>query len=64
MQELVKLQDGADLKITIAKWLTPNGQDLNKEGLEPDVVVELTDEDFNEDLDPQLEKAYDLLAPF
>ena len=64
VQELVKLQDGADLKITIAKWLTPNGQDLNKEGLEPDVVVELTDEDFNEDLDPQLEKAYDLLAPF
>lgn len=63
VQELISLQDGADIKITIAKWLTPSGQALDKEGLEPDVEVELTDEDFNENRDPQLDKAYELLSP-
>ncbi len=62
VQELIDLSDKAQVKLTIAKWLTPKGHDLNKEGLEPDEKVELTDEDFQNDRDPQMEKALDILA--
>jgi carboxyl-terminal processing protease len=47
--------------ITIAKWLTPNGRQIDKLGLEPDLKVELTAEDAAADRDPQLEKAIELL---
>ena len=57
VQELINLRDDAQLKLTIAKWLTPKGHDLNKEGLEPDIKVELTPEDYQADRDPQLDKA-------
>ncbi|MFD2671936.1 S41 family peptidase [Marinicrinis sediminis] len=36
-------EDGSSLKMTIAKWLTPNGNDINKKGVQPDVKVELPD---------------------
>lgn len=62
VQELIDLRDKAQLKLTIAKWLTPAGHDLNKDGLEPDEKVELTDEDFNSDRDPQLDRAVELLT--
>jgi carboxyl-terminal processing protease len=62
VQELVDLRGQAQLKLTIAKWLTPNGHDLNKEGLEPDVKVELTDDDFQNNRDPQLDKALEILG--
>ena len=61
VQELEKLRDGSSLKVTVAKWLTPNGILINDTGLEPDVVVELTSEDIDEEQDPQLEKAIELL---
>ncbi|MBI4050503.1 MAG: S41 family peptidase [Candidatus Doudnabacteria bacterium] len=63
VQELIRLRDEAEIKITIAKWLTPQGHDLNKEGIEPDEKVELTDEDFQNDRDPQLDRALEILAP-
>lgn len=62
VQELIDLRAQAQLKLTIAKWLTPSGHDLNKEGLEPDVKVELTDEDFQDSRDPQMDKALDILT--
>lgn len=62
VQELIDLRDKAQVKLTIAKWLTPSGHDLNKAGLEPDEKVGLTDEDFNADRDPQLDKAIELLT--
>lgn len=62
VQEIVDLRGSAQIKLTIAKWLTPKGHDLNKEGLEPDEKVELTDEDFQNDRDPQLDRALDILA--
>lgn len=62
VQELLELRDDAELKITIAKWLTPKGHDLNKEGLEPDEKIELKDEDFQADRDPQLDRALELLT--
>lgn len=63
VQEVINLRGGSDLKLTIAKWLTPDGHDLNKDGLEPDIKIELTDEDFSNDRDPQFDKALELLVP-
>ena len=49
------------VKITIARWLTPNGRQIHGVGLEPDYVVNLTDEDIKNEHDSQLEKAIELL---
>jgi len=61
VQELERLKEGSALKITVAKWLTPNGNLITDVGLEPDIEVELTDEDFEEDRDPQLDKAIEII---
>lgn len=61
VQELVDLSGGGSLKITVAKWLTPNGRSISEEGLKPDVVVELTREDYINGEDPQFAKALELL---
>lgn len=45
------------LRITIARWLTPERRLIHGIGLEPDIVVELSEEDLNTDLDPQLDAA-------
>ena len=45
------------LKVTIARWYTPNGKNITKEGITPDVKVELSADDANAGRDPQLEKA-------
>lgn len=63
VQELVSLSDGSVIKVTIAKWVTPNGTSINDEGLKPDIEVkmaEAADADENAP-DPQLEKALELL---
>jgi carboxyl-terminal processing protease len=44
VQELLQLHDGGVLKVTIARWYTPNGRNIDKEGIEPDQKVEITDE--------------------
>lgn len=62
VQEMQDLKDGSALKITVAKWLTPNELDINKDGIEPDYEVEMTLEDYELDRDPQLEKAMDILT--
>lgn len=61
VQDLRNYDDGGALKVTIAEWLTPNGRSIDKEGIMPDIDVDLTPEDFNADKDPQLEKALELL---
>lgn len=61
VQELEKLSGGSSLKITVAKWLTPKGNLISDVGLEPDIKVEMTENDFNEEKDPQLEKAIEIL---
>ena len=50
------------VRITIARWLTPLGRHINGVGLEPDFIVEITEEHINQDIDPQLEKAIELLT--
>ncbi|MBI2019851.1 S41 family peptidase [Candidatus Daviesbacteria bacterium] len=63
IQEAQDLEGGTGIHITVAKWLTPNGQWVNEtEGLEPDVVVEMPKEvEEEEKKDPQLEKALEIL---
>lgn len=55
------MNDQGAVRITVAHWLTPNGRQINKEGLEPDVKVEITDDDIKAERDPQLDKAVELL---
>ena len=57
VQALENLKNGEILRVTIAKWYTPNGNNINGDGIEPDKVVERTFEQINKDEDPQLEAA-------
>lgn len=58
VQTIFPLADGAGLKLTTARYLTPKGHDLNKQGVAPDIVVE---QEAEGDTDTQLEKAVALL---
>jgi carboxyl-terminal processing protease len=53
--------DQGAVKVTIARWLTPKGRLIHEVGLTPDHVVELTDADIEAGVDPQLQKAIELL---
>ena len=61
VQELRELQDDSSLKVTVAQWLTPSGALIGGQGLEPDIAVSLSDEDFEEERDPQLDRAIEVL---
>lgn len=62
VQQIEKLKyDDTSLKITVAKWLTPNGRSITDEGIEPDIKVERTEKDIEENKDPQLEKAIEII---
>ncbi len=61
VQELIPVTKNTSLKITIARWLTPNGVSISKNGLTPDIKVEYTKKDFEADRDPQMEKAVEVL---
>ncbi|MGI8934999.1 MAG: carboxyl-terminal processing protease CtpC [Phormidesmis sp.] len=72
VQSVRGLADGSGVAVTIAKYLTPDGRDINKQGIEPDFVVELTEEQRDmlaEDRekigtpeDPQYAKALEVLT--
>jgi len=61
VQELAELSGGSSLKVTVAKWLTPKGDLITDKGLEPDIIIEMTDQDYNEGRDPQLDKAVEII---
>jgi carboxyl-terminal processing protease len=61
VQELVPITDTTSLKVTVAKWLTPNGVSISEHGLDPDVVVPLTLKDYQAGKDPQMDKAVQIL---
>jgi carboxyl-terminal processing protease len=71
VQSVRGLGDGSGLAVTIAKYLTPSGRDINKLGIAPDVVLELTEAQRKElqqnrdkvgtQEDPQFAKAVDVL---
>lgn len=55
------LSDGGSLHVTIAHWLTPDGHDISKEGLDPDRIVAITEEQRAAGEDPQLDEAVSIL---
>ncbi len=57
VQKVIDLSAGTLLKVTIARWYTPNGKNITKEGITPDKAVELKAEDVNAGKDPQLDAA-------
>ncbi|HCC22521.1 TPA: hypothetical protein DEP86_03920 [Candidatus Uhrbacteria bacterium] len=62
VQDYIEFDDGSALKLTIALWLTPDGQSIDQAGITPDQVVELTVDDFNNDRDPQYDRAIEILT--
>lgn len=61
VQEPINLRGGSLLKITIAKWLTPKGNSIAEVGLDPDIKVDITEKDIEQDKDPQLDKALEII---
>ena len=61
VQVVRDMPDGSMVKITTAKWLTPNGTSINDKGIKPNIEVELTEDDFNKNVDPQMVKARQFL---
>ena len=62
VQEINKLPFESGVNITIQKYLTPNGTDINKKGITPDIEIELTEEDVKNKNDVQLKKAIEVLS--
>jgi carboxyl-terminal processing protease len=62
VQEVHELADGSSLHVTIARWLTPNRTQIDKTGLEPDVVVNISQDDRDAGRDPQLARAQSWLG--
>ncbi|HEY4493463.1 MAG TPA: S41 family peptidase [Candidatus Paceibacterota bacterium] len=62
VQELVDVTRETALKVTVARWLTPNGETISEKGLEPDYKVEITKENIESGDDPQLEKAIQVIS--
>ncbi len=61
VQSFEPLSGGSSLKMTIAKWLTPSKQSINKIGIEPTIKVELTLDDIKKKNDKQLKKAMEVI---
>lgn len=61
VQELIDITSNTSLKVTIARWLTPNGTSISATGVTPDVVVPLTKDDVAAGKDPQKDKAMQIL---
>lgn len=61
VQELVPITETASLKLTIARWVTPDGTNLSEGGLTPDVPVEFTKEEAEKGEDPQLDRAIEIV---
>ena len=61
VQELIDITDDTSLKITVAHWLTPNGNSISKDGITPDIEVKITPEEIEAGEDPQLKKAVEIL---
>jgi carboxyl-terminal processing protease len=61
VQQLFDITPDTSLKITVARWLTPDGTQIPHTGITPDIKVDLTDADKAAGKDPQLDKAVELL---
>ncbi len=61
VQEVIDLPGGSSLRVTIAHWLTPNGKNLGKEGVKPDIAIERDPSELTNKKDSQLQAAIDWL---
>lgn len=61
VQQIFSLPSGGEVKVTVARWYTPKGKNIDKAGIKPDVEVKLTADDFNNNRDPQKDKALEQL---
>lgn len=61
VQELIPTSKDTSVKITIARWLTPDGHQIHEEGIAPDIEIGITADDIKADRDPQMDKAVEIL---
>ena len=61
VQAFENLPGGTSIKLTVASWITPSGQYINEEGIEPTFEVEFSEQDIEEGNDPQKEKAIEIM---
>lgn len=61
VQELIGLPGKSSVKITVAKWMTPNGDYIMDKGISPDIEAEFTEDDFKNNRDPQLDRAMEII---
>jgi carboxyl-terminal processing protease len=61
VQLVFDLSDGSSVHVTSARWLTPNRTQIDQSGLEPDVPVEITQDDVDNGRDPALAEAISYL---
>ncbi len=64
VQQLINFPDGSQLKVTVAKWYRPDGQNINHNGINPDQTVSLTSQDISANNDTQLTAAENYLAKY
>ena len=62
VQQPINLADGALLKVTIARWFTPNGKNITKDGITPDFEIGFTQKDIDAGIDPQINEAKRVLS--
>lgn len=57
VQQVIGLQNGGELKVTVARWFRPNGENIDKKGIKPDTEIKMTEADYEADKDPQKDAA-------
>lgn len=61
VQEIHEVAAGGELKVTVARWYRPNGQNIDKKGIKPDKEIKMTEDDFKQKRDPQKDAALEYL---
>ena len=61
VQEVIDEKGGSSLKVTVARWYTPNGTSIQEHGIDVDIIASMSTDDFSSGKDPQLDKALDLV---
>lgn len=61
VQHIERLSDGSELKVTIARWYTPKGVNIDQQGITPDVKIDRSPADVKEERDPQKDRAVQII---
>lgn len=61
VQQIKELKGGSELKVTIARWYRPSGENIDKKGITPDTEIKMTNEDYANQRDPQKDAALNFL---